>query len=680
MSKSGNLAALSAILHPGDPPLIYYAEDPTYLPRILIFYWPIHAVGSSTTTSRVRTTILSAAGFKSFPAFSVSPSSAYYSAVHKLPEDKQRDEIYRGIAFSLCRYFAEVPPEVKDAITEESVQQGAGLRWGQSHVAQITCRMGRVTNPDEVVEALRPFVKERPSSPVAPVRPLNSIRKTRPSVIPADSSHGGARHGLLTTPAKRTPSPQSRRTPSASTPGPRLPPKTPVKLSIEQLESLRFKMCEFVDTEDRYIIRLQQLIELVTTQSRTPKSISSKFSSGRGQKSVNAMLQFPALLDQIKDLNVAFLDDLEAALQSTEDTAMSWLEYASEAGPTGQNGSTKDVVGIIPFAKVLLNHFPKFPVCYREYLDLHSSISSNLENFLKDGTASIQQAPSLLMEPAQRISRYGLYIDTMIPLLPSTSTLAIRTLEKARKIIAEICEMEPAASTILDGLRIEHESKRRGGALSPTKLLSSLTRAGVGSIRETPLLATPSHNKDNSIREKETPRLLPSLSRSWSRRVKATPKPLGEQDIDQANNLSSTIKKLNKDKDNTRPFSNHSQAGSSISLSLRSRTRPTTASSSGSVRSVFSILKSPPTTRIAPATITTAVTTHAHGTTAEANETESASSRRTPEGLDSRDGPNNETWRVKAQQLEQENYNLLAENAELKRRLRDCKCPLAVRD
>jgi len=549
MSKTGNLAALSAILSPSDTPTVYYAEDRPYLPRILVFYWPVQSVGSLASTSRIRTTILSAAGFKSFGAFSVAPNSSYYSAVHKLPEDKQRDDVCRGIAFALCRYFSEVPSEVKSAIEDENIHHGVGHRWGQTHAAQVTCRMGKVINVEEVIEALRPFSKERPSSPVVPIRPLASIRKTRPSFLPSDGAGNGAlKGGHMPTPSRRTPSAQTRRTPSSSQP-------TLRKHTLEQLESLRFKMCEFVDTEDRYISRLQELIDLVTNHGRTPKSLSSKFSSSRNQKAMNAMLQFPGLLDHIKDLNVAFLDDIETALQNSEDSALNFLDQAQYNAELSQ--SVKDPMGIYTFAKVLLEHVPKFPMPYREYLDLHSQISSNLDQFLKDGTSSIQQAPSLLMEPAQRISRYGLYIDTMMPHIPSTFTAAIRTLEKARKIIAEICEMEPAASTILDSLRIEHEAPRR--ALSPTKLLPGLSRSA-GTIREAPALT-------GSMRTRDAPRLFPSLGRSFSRRNKSRPGLVGilsEQDPDQVVNVQTSRT------DENRPLT---------SSSAGSRKRPPTSGS-----------------------------------------------------------------------------------------------------
>lgn len=545
----------------------------------------------------------------------------------------------RGIAFALCRYFSEVSQEVKNAIAEENVHHGISLKWGQTHAAQVTCRMSKVINTEEILEALRPFSKDRPSSPQTSIKPLASIRKTRPSFLPPDSSGSGlSRVSQAFTPSKRVASGSARRTPS-STQATRGAVAAP-KHSLEQLESLRFKMCEFVDTEDRYITRLQELIDLVTNHGRTPKSLSSKSSNSRSQKATNAMIQFPSLLDQIRDLNLAFLDDVETALHSSEDSALSFLDSA-QANPQLLQ-TAKDPMGIYSFAKILLNHFPKFPMPYREYLDLHSQVSSNLEQFLKEGTTSIQKAPSLLMEPAQRISRYGLYIDTMLPHVPANFTVAIRTLEKARKIIADICEMEPAASTILDSLRIEHEAKKRG--LSPTKLLSGLTRS-TGTIREAPALT-------GSLKEREGPRLFPSLGRSLSRRQK-TPRPglaaiLTEQDPEQVSNVVGPGMGPSRNDENRPPTS-------SSGLSFGSVKRPQTSGSSTTNRSAPSPganapillsnrkLASPDEMRVRPVTIVPP-------------------------------GPSFDQCKADLMRLEEENYKLLQENAELKKMVRECKC------
>ncbi|EHY53150.1 hypothetical protein HRR83_006005 [Exophiala dermatitidis] len=663
MSKSGNLAALSAILNPSERPTIYYAEDPPYLPRILIFYYPVQSLGSLASTSRIRATILSAAGFKSYGAFSVAPNSSYYAAVHKLPEDKQRDDVSRAIAFALCRYFSEVPTEVKNAIADENLHHGIALKWGQTHAAQVTCRMSRVTNPEEIIEALRPFSKERPSSPPSPIKPLASIRKTRPSFLPPESGNNAAtRAPQAFTPSKRVPSYQSKRSPSASTPANR---KASTSLSapqhsLDQLESLRFKMCEFVDTEDRYITRLQNLIDLVTNQGRTPKSLSSKFSSSRNQKAVNAMIRFPSLLDQIKDLNLAFLDDIETALSSSEDAALTFLDSAQQDPRLLQ--TAKDPMGIYSFAKVLLHHFPKFPMPYREYLDLHSQVASNLDQFLKEGTTSTQQAPSLLMEPAQRISRYGLYIDTMLPHVPINFTVAIRTLEKARKIIAEICEMEPAASTILDSLRIEHEARKKG--MSPTKLLSGLTRSN-GTIREAPALT------GGSVKDRDGPRFFPSLGRSLSRRQK-NPRPglsgiLSEQDPEQVSNLNlfGSLGSRSTRTDENRPLT--SSSALSFSSGGPAPKRPPTSGSTTTNRSA----PSP-----SPAALRPVSVVKGGGGPGATSTSTSPGPGNVAAAVAAADV---EHYRAELMRVEEENYKLLQENAELKRLIRECRCGGAQR-
>lgn len=410
-------------------------------------------------------------------------------------------------------------------------------------------------------------------------------------------------------------------------------------------------MCEFVDTEDRYIVRVQELIELITNQGRTPKSLSSKFGSTSKQKTVNAMSNFPSLLDQIKDLNLAFLDDIENVLQHTEDSALAFLDSAGQH--VEQHQLAKDPIGVYAFAKVMLNHFPKLTVPYRDYLDLHSLISPNLDQYLREGTTSIQQAPSLLMEPAQRISRYGLYIDTMVPHIPPTCTMAIRTLEKARKIINEICEMEPAASAILDSLRIEHESRRR--AYSPTKLLSNFTRTNnnVVAAPATPASLTNRHN--------EGPKLFHSIGRSLSRKNTKSRHglrdALSEQNPEQANNAQPQFQIKS---DENRPLTS-SSANSYGSLSKR----PTTASSANSARSTHRLaLESIPSLPATP--------NHSEKPASSDSREENAASGMPPPPTAKT--ATLEHYKAALMRVEEENYKLLQENAELKKQIRQCQC------
>lgn len=248
------------------------------------------------------------------------------------------------------------------------------------------------------------------------------------------------------------------------------------------------------------------------------------------------------------------------------------------------------------------------------------------------------------MEPAQRISRYGLYIDTMLPSIPQTSTMAIRTLEKARKIIAEICEMEPAASAILDSLRIEHEARRR--AYSPTKLLSGLTRSN-GSVREAPAL-TP------SLKDRDTPKLFHSLGRSLSRRNKSRPNlngVLSDQNPEQVQNQQPPRN------DENRPLT----SGSSRSVGSFSR-RPATASSSNTTKSYA--MNSVPENSSPPAL-----------TEKLQNQAQPPSAQALPQPqVQPSKAASIEHYKAALMRVEEENYKLLQENAELKRQIRECRC------
>jgi hypothetical protein len=133
---------------------------------------------------------------------------------------------------------------------------------------------------------------------------------------------------------------------------------------------------------------------------------------------------------------------------------------------------------------------------------------------------------------------------------------------------------------------------------------------------------TPSVREAPSLTNRDTPRLLPSLTRSFSRKNSSRKVlPLTEQDVDQITNITN---------ENNRPYSNGSSYNSS---SIRSR-RPGTASSA---RSLFGLKSSP-------------------------------IEEKGLQGLEA------DQYKQKIAQLEDDNYKLLQENAELKLRLRECAC------
>ena len=103
-------AALSA----EDLSLFYTTDELLSDSPVLIFYGPT-ATSTQATHSRIQTHVFTPAGLQSFARLIISPTATYYNAVTCLPREEQGDEICRGLAFSLYKYFLELPSEIKSA-------------------------------------------------------------------------------------------------------------------------------------------------------------------------------------------------------------------------------------------------------------------------------------------------------------------------------------------------------------------------------------------------------------------------------------------------------------------------------------------------------------------------------------------------------------------------------------
>ena len=70
------------------------------------------AAAAASNTSRIQVHVYTPAGFESYTRLSVSPNSPFYDAVTALPREEQGDEVCRGIAYALAKYFGNPIPEV----------------------------------------------------------------------------------------------------------------------------------------------------------------------------------------------------------------------------------------------------------------------------------------------------------------------------------------------------------------------------------------------------------------------------------------------------------------------------------------------------------------------------------------------------------------------------------------
>lgn len=140
---------------------LYHATDPLlgHLP-VLLFHGPSTTANYTHNSSRVQIHVYSTAGFQCFPRITISPNSPFYGVVHHLPREFQGDEIYRGLAFGLLRYFTELPEAVKSHLrslypTTRGRRPGsAPALFGEQHAADLAKSMVKSDNTEHVVKHL----------------------------------------------------------------------------------------------------------------------------------------------------------------------------------------------------------------------------------------------------------------------------------------------------------------------------------------------------------------------------------------------------------------------------------------------------------------------------------------------------------------------------------------------
>ena len=466
-SASGSLAGL-----PLEQLSLYHAVDPLLQASIFVFHGPVTTANSTVSSSRIQAHIVSLAGAQSYPRITVSPAAPLYAAVNHLPREKQGDGTYRGLAVVLLKYFSELPDTVKDGLTiySRTGKQGAKgstrAMFDELHAAEVANKLVLVEDKSvamEVTRDLKDAFGERivpwididlvvPTGTIANSSPLNSTRDSV-NYEPESSkfsSRFGAYSSLIDTLGEPIflPTSKLKRAPSQPT----NLSKSKV-FSAAQKESLRLSMCEVVDTEERFVGKMYDLVHNVAEQFRQ-KAVDRPGTSTSPNETELARL-FPPCLNGILDVNMGFLNDIRQILEDTEQDALGDISndttLDSSAFPRHPiTGRRQDSMGIIAFAHCLLDWFPRFSQPYAEYMHAHTSFSKVLTKFLGEQSSSFskrvqetgeQRMRSLLMEPIQRLPRYSLLIDAMTGSLPSVHP-AVRPLLKARDMITEICSLD----------------------------------------------------------------------------------------------------------------------------------------------------------------------------------------------------------------------------------------------
>lgn len=438
---------------------LYYTKDALLenLP-VLIFYGPSTTGNSTQNSSLVQAHIYTLAGFQTFPRLTISPSSRFYAAVDHLPDGQRRDEVYRGLAVSMLSYFAGLSASLKSSLVEVVARRRpnrmAPAMFDEMHAGELVSRMVKVDDAAETVNAITSALRTRSISwlDIDIVLPPHTITR---AMSPHGSEHSASfgEDGLplyqygdfdhlinsMGSPAF-LPTSKMRRAPSK--------PTTHSKsrsLLKDQKVSLRREMVEFFDTEERYLDKLDDLINSTAVELRHHLE-----SVGLDPGTVDTL--FPPSLLAIFEMNRSFCNDIQEVLQQTENDAINDIEgtvdHTSDSSATP--GRKRDVTGIAAFAKILLKWFPKFTDPYQEFMRASSTFQIVVNEYLQDPYSSFsriindfgeQQLRSALIEPVQRLPRYSLFIDNMVNVLPSLHP-GLASLLKARDMITDICALD----------------------------------------------------------------------------------------------------------------------------------------------------------------------------------------------------------------------------------------------
>ncbi|KAF7591224.1 hypothetical protein BBP40_001829 [Aspergillus hancockii] len=458
---------------PSDLPLeqltLYQASDP-YLSSIFVFYGPVATANATVSSSRIQAHILTPAGFQSYPRITVSPAAPLYAAVNHLPREKQGDEVCRGLAVSMLKYFAELSEPTKECLQAIARAGKAGgnipKMFDEMHAARLANRMTKVENTTDIVRDIRGAFQERkvPWVDIDVMLPAGTIQPPQRADNDdlddnidvednPDLQYGqytslirglGAPMFLPTSRLKRAPSQPTNVS------------KSKVFSKIQK-QDFRLKMCEFVDTEERYVNKLYTLVRHVAEEYRLKAQGRAPSSTSPDEDALATL--FPSCLNEILDVNMGFLEVIRHVLEETEKEAIEDIAVDTELpASVSQRHSLKeegDAVGAVAFAHALIEWFPRFSEPYADYMRAHTGFTQTLNSFMRDKQSSFsrrvhdtgeQLLRSLLMEPVQRLPRYSLLIDTMTSSLPLIHP-AVRPFLKARDIIKDICSLDDPSST-----------------------------------------------------------------------------------------------------------------------------------------------------------------------------------------------------------------------------------------
>ncbi|RGP80886.1 rho guanyl nucleotide exchange factor [Fusarium longipes] len=446
-----------------DSVTLYHAADPLlgHLP-LLLFHGPSTTANYTLNSSRVQVHVFTPAGFQSFPRITISPNSPFYSVVHHLPREFQGDEVYRALAFGLFKYFTELPDCVK--LYLKNLYPTRGRRPGstpalfsEQHAAEIVKDMVQSDHTADIIETLQDALQTQhishvdldfvlPPGAIVPLQSadLEDVPDDEDDILDPTLRQYGGYTPLIKLFGEPVFLPTSRLRRAPSKPTALNRSKSFLK---DQKAELRMKLRELVETEERYVAKVRELVTNVAADFREGAQARAPGSLSPSEEELEKL--FPNSADGILQVNSAFMEELRRILDDTEEEALRDMETPTMNFMGSKIGRTKDPSGALAIARLFLEWFPKFTECYQDYIKASQHFPTLLNSFLDQQSSFRQRVTqtgeqtirSILIEPVQRLPRYSLLIDQIVGCIPMTHP-ALQPMLKARDIITNICSMD----------------------------------------------------------------------------------------------------------------------------------------------------------------------------------------------------------------------------------------------
>ncbi|KAK0636659.1 hypothetical protein B0T17DRAFT_484344 [Bombardia bombarda] len=443
---------------------LYYASDPLlgHLP-VLIFHGPSTTANFTHNSSRIQLHVYSAAGFQSFPRITISPNSPFYGVVNHLPREFQGDEVCRGLAFGLFKYFSELPEVVKNHLknqypTTRARRPGsAPSLFSEQHAADLAKSAVQAENTADVIRILDAALQTHhisnvdldlvlPPGSIVPLQTadLEEVPDDEDDILDPTLRQYGGYTPLVKLFGEPVFLPTSRLRRAPSRPNSLNRTKS---FTRNQKLDLRMKMAELVDTEERYVLKLDELVNHVADDFR--QSAKQRPSASVSPTEQDLEQLFPKSADSILQVNRAFMLELRQIMDDTEEDSTRDMENPLPTPRVGSSNKPKDPSGALAMARLFLEWFPKFTDCYQDYIRASQNFPRLLNSYLDQQSSFRQRVAqkgeqairSLLIEPVQRLPRYSLFIDQIVTSLPITHP-ALQLMLRARDIITNICSMD----------------------------------------------------------------------------------------------------------------------------------------------------------------------------------------------------------------------------------------------